>query len=81
MLLRRLARTWAYHPDLNVKNVLIAPDDDGEPMAYVLDVDTLRFAEKNADWMNVARLVRSARKWLNADGAPGFATLIESLGG
>ena len=81
VLLRRLARTWAYHPDLNVKNVLIAPDDDGEPMAYVLDVDTLRFAEKNAEWMNVARLVRSARKWLSADGAPGFATLIESLGG
>jgi Lipopolysaccharide kinase (Kdo/WaaP) family len=81
VLLRRLARTWAYHPDLNVKNVLIAPDDDGEPMAYVLDVDTLRFAEKNAEWMNVARLLRSARKWLNADGASGFATLIERLGG
>ena len=51
------------------------------PISYVLDVDTLRFAEKNAEWMNVARLLRSARKWLNADGAPGFATLIERLGG
>ncbi len=80
-LLRQLARTWAFHPDLNVKNVLIAPNDAGEPMAYVLDVDTLRFAEKNAEWMNVARLVRSARKWLNADGNPGFAALIERLGG
>ncbi len=80
-LLRRLARTWAFHPDLNVKNVLIAPDDEGEAMAYVLDVDTLRFAEKNAEWMNVARLLRSARKWLNKDGSPGFATLIERLGG
>ncbi|MDZ7632381.1 MAG: lipopolysaccharide kinase InaA family protein [Gemmatimonadaceae bacterium] len=80
-LLRRLARTWAYHVDLNVKNILIGPDERGDPMAYVLDVDTLRFAEKNAEWMNVARLVRSARKWLNKDGGPGFARLIERLGG
>lgn len=80
-LLRQLARTWAYHPDLNVKNVLISPDEQGEPMAYVLDVDTLRFAEKNAEWMNVARLLRSARRWLNKDGNPAFATLIERLGG
>ena len=80
-LLRRLSRTWAYHPDLNVKNILIAPDDDGEPMAYVIDVDTLRFAEKNAEWMNVDRLLRSARKWLDRDGSPGFAQLIERLGG
>lgn len=80
-LLRRLARTWAYHPDLNVKNVLIAADTDGEPMAYVLDVDTLRFAVKDSEWMNVARLVRSARKWLDRDGSPGFAQLIERLGG
>jgi hypothetical protein len=80
-LLRRLARTWAYHPDLNVKNILIAPDENGEPLAYVIDVDTLRFAAKNAEWMNVARLLRSARKWLNRDGSAGFATLIERLGG
>lgn len=80
-LLRRLARTWAYHPDLNVKNILIASDEDGEPIAYLLDVDTLHFAEKNAEWMNVARLLRSARKWLDKDGSPGFAALIERLGG
>ncbi len=80
-LLRRLARTWAYHPDLNVKNVLVATDEEGEPLAYVIDVDTLRFAEKNSEWMNVARLLRSARKWLNKDGGPGFAQLIERLGG
>ncbi len=80
-LLRRLARTWAYHPDLNVKNILIAPDDEGELIAYVIDVDTLRFAEKNSEWMNVARLLRSARKWLDKEGHPGFAKLIERLGG
>ena len=81
VLLRQLARTWAYHPDLNVKNILIAPDEQGEPMAYVLDVDTLRFAQKNAEPMNAARLLRSARKWLAREGGPGFATLIERLGG
>ena len=80
-LLRRLARTWAYHPDLNVKNILISQDEEGELLAYVIDVDTLRFAEKNAEWKNVARLLRSARKWLNRDGSTGFATLIERLGG
>lgn len=80
-LLRRLARTWAYHHDLNLKNILIVPDADGELIAYVIDVDTLRFAEKNAEWMNVARLIRSARKWLSNDGSPGFAQLIERLGG
>jgi hypothetical protein len=80
-LLKQLSRTWAHHPDLNVKNILIARDETGEPIAYVLDVDTLRFAEKNAEWLNVQRLVRSARKWLNEDGSPGFATLLERLGG
>lgn len=80
-LLRRLARTWAYHPDLNVKNILIANEEDDKLVAHVLDVDTLRFAEKNAEWMNVDRLVRSARKWLSRDGQPGFAALIERLGG
>jgi hypothetical protein len=80
-LLKQLARTWAHHPDLNVKNILIARDETGDPIAFVLDVDTLRFAEKNADWMNAQRLLRSARKWLQKDGSPGFATLIEKLGG
>lgn len=80
-LLRRLARTWAYHPDLNLKNVLIAPSGTGDLMAYVLDVDTLRFAEKNAEWMNVARLLRSARKLLAKDRGVGLTKLIARLGG
>ena len=80
-LLRRLARTWAYHPDLNLKNVLIAPAGNDELAAYVLDVDTLRFAEKNAEWMNVRRLLRSARKLFAKHGDPGVATLIKRLGG
>lgn len=80
-LLRRLSRTWAYHPDLNLKNVLLAPSENGDPIAYVLDVDTLRFAEKNAEWMNVARLLRSARKLLQQTGSEGLAKLIERVGG
>ena len=80
-LLRRLSRTWAYHPDLNLRNVLLAPTDAGEPIAYVLDVDTLRFAEKNAEWMNVQRLLRSARKQSAISGSPALATLIDRLGG
>ena len=80
-LLRRLARTWAYHPDLNLKNILLAPADRGEPIAYALDVDTMRFAEKNAEWMNVARLLRSARKRVETSAAPGIAALIERLVG
>ena len=80
-LLRRLARTWAYHPDLNMKNVLLAPSESGDPIAYALDVDTLRFAEKNAEWMNVQRLLRSARKQLATRRSPAVAALIERLGG
>lgn len=80
-LLRRLARTWAYHPDLNLKNVLLAPSESGDPIAYALDVDTLRFAEKNAEWMNVQRLLRSARKQNETSASPGVAALIARLGG
>ena len=80
-LLRRLARTWAFHPDLNVKNILISTELDGSITANVLDVDTLRFAEKNAEWMNVARLLRSAQKWRRRTGHAGFSALIERLGG
>ena len=80
-LLKRLSRTWAHHPDLNVKNILIAADENGTLVAHVLDVDTLRFAERNAETLNLARLVRSARKWLSRDGGKAFAQLIERLGG
>ncbi len=80
-LLRRLARTTAYHPDLNLKNVLLAPSGNDDPVAYALDVDTLRFAEKNAERMNVQRLMRSARKQFAKSRAPGLAALIERLRG
>lgn len=80
-LLRRLARTWAHHPDLNLKNVLIAPTETDTLIAYVLDVDTLQFAERNAESLNAARLLRSARKLRAMGGGPGLVTLIARLGG
>ena len=80
-MLRQLSRTWAYHPDLNLKNVLIAHTETGELQAYVIDVDVLRFAEKNAESLNVARMLRSARKLQAMRASKGLAMLIERLGG
>ncbi|MCU0618730.1 MAG: hypothetical protein MUF40_02330 [Gemmatimonadaceae bacterium] len=68
-LLTALRTTHARHPDLNLKNILLAPGDDGTPVAWVLDIDTLRFADPEAGVRNRARLVRSARKWARASGA------------
>ena len=58
------------HHDLNVKNVLLARDDD-VLKAFLLDVDRVTFdapdsAEVRAG--NVARLLRSARKWRDERG-------------
>ncbi|MBI1809125.1 MAG: hypothetical protein HYR75_04445 [Gemmatimonadetes bacterium] len=63
-LLRQLRHAGAVHPDLNLKNVFIAAGD--APVAYVLDVDRIRFREADstdAAYRNLVRLVRSARKW------------------
>lgn len=67
-LLAALARAGARHPDLNVKNVLLAREagERGAPTAYVLDVDRIHFREPNDPRVataNFARLARSARKW------------------
>ncbi|MFL5574749.1 MAG: lipopolysaccharide kinase InaA family protein [Gemmatimonadaceae bacterium] len=66
-LLAALARAGARHPDLNVKNVLIARDGTaGAPVAHVLDVDRIRFLEPGHPRVagaNLARLARSVRKW------------------
>ena len=59
------------HHDLNVKNVLLAPSDRGL-MAHLLDVDRVTFGARGAADVaqgNVARLLRSARKWRNERGA------------
>lgn len=78
-LLTGMRTSMALHPDLNLKNVLLAPGDDGAPVAWVLDVDTVRFAEEDAGTRNRARLVRSARKWARRDGALGYARMARAL--
>lgn len=71
-LLRQLAQRGIVHPDLNVKNILLRPQfgltsPPAALQALVIDVDVL---EWDAAWVgdvsmqrNVARLVRSMRKW------------------
>jgi len=64
-LLAALARAGAQHPDLNVKNVLIAGRPDGALAAYALDVDRVRWRPPGDPAVlraNRARLERSARK-------------------
>lgn len=65
-LLRSLTRVGAQHPDLNVKNVLLAPAAGGAFVAWVLDVDRIRLrtaGDPRVTADNVERLLRSARKW------------------
>jgi hypothetical protein len=70
-LLRAMLAAGVRHHDLNVKNVLIAPGQDGV-RAYLLDVDRVTFAMPGADAVragNLERLRRSARKWRDQRGA------------
>jgi len=70
-LLRRLALAGIVHPDLNVKNVLITADasisSPGTLVAMVIDVDVVQWVSgalpRSIMQRNVARLVRSIRKW------------------
>ena len=64
VLLARLARAGVHHPDLNLKNILIAPDGWGALSGYLLYVDRVLFqSPDSAARANAARLTRSARKW------------------
>ena len=70
-LLRAMARAGARHPDLNVKNVLLARTPDGTYEAHVLDVDRVhlrRAGDARAAAANLARLTHSARKWGEQEG-------------
>lgn len=67
-LLVSLARAGARHPDLNIKNVLLAPTvEKSAPAAYVLDVDVVEFPDRatraQIAEMNWARFERSLHKW------------------
>jgi hypothetical protein len=73
-LLRRLAEAGARHRDLNVKNILLQRKGAAAGRgldAYVLDVDRVEFPADRAgvDEANIARLLRSARKWQQVHGA------------
>lgn len=64
-LVRDLARAGVRHHDLNVKNILLA-GDGADLRAWLLDVDRVAFHQPGdvaVHRANVARLLRSARKW------------------
>ena len=67
-----LGKVGARHHDLNVKNILLSAEREGEPTALVLDVDRLEFLTdaREATEANLARLLRSARKWQAVHHAP-----------
>lgn len=65
LLLTRLGAAGAQHPDLNLRNVLLSPAEDGY-IANVLDVDRVNFhvpGDPLVTRANLARLVHSLRKW------------------
>ena len=61
-----LARVGARHHDLNAKNVLLAGTE-----AFVLDVDRVKLGQRceSALEANLARLLRSLKKWRATTGA------------
>ena len=70
-LVAALNAAGAWHHDLNVKNILLAPGERGLD-AWVLDVDRVEFGEADSASVragNTARLLRSARKWRDERGA------------
>ncbi len=66
ILLAHMAEGGARHPDLNLKNVLLAVDENSELEAVLLDVDRVWF-DRPADGRvlaaNLRRLLRSAKRW------------------
>lgn len=74
-LIRSLTAVGAWHPDLNVGNVLLVEAGPAAWDAYVLDIDRLQFAppsDPNVRDANLDRLERSNRKLRQRHGA-GFS--------
>ncbi len=71
-LLAEMARGGVHHPDLNLKNILVATDGSGTAKAFLLDVDRVRIdtARARIASANAARLVRSIERWRKRRGAP-----------
>ncbi len=80
-LLAAMARAGVRHPDLNLKNILVAPGTKPSAAAYLLDVDRVIIEETRARAAaaNAARLTRSARKWRRQRGAPISDADVEAL--
>jgi 3-deoxy-D-manno-octulosonic acid kinase len=72
VLLDALSDVAARHHDLNVKNVLLRHGPHGGFDAMVLDVDRVAFVRTGAEAAagNVARLMRSVKKWQTKHRAP-----------
>ncbi len=73
-LVRSLTTIGAWHPDLNVGNVLLVQNGPREWDAYVLDIDRLQFAPPSDPTVrdaNLDRLERSVKK-LRARFGAGF---------
>ncbi|HWH53932.1 MAG TPA: lipopolysaccharide kinase InaA family protein [Gemmatimonadaceae bacterium] len=70
-LVHTLSAAGARHADLNVKNVLLRPGVEFALDAIVLDVDRVVFGGgfEQLREANLARLLRSARKWRDLHGA------------
>jgi hypothetical protein len=71
-LLAAMARAGVQHPDLNLKNILVAVGANGGTTAFLLDVDRVRIDAGRARVAsaNAARLVRSALRWRTRHAAP-----------
>ena len=80
-LLVAMARTGVRHPDLNLKNILLALTSAGTARAYLLDIDRVRIdrARAAAASANALRLMRSIRKWRDVHGAPITASETAAL--
>jgi hypothetical protein len=72
-LLAHMARIGARHPDLNMRNVLIAPDENGAFGVWLIDVDRVWFdapGHPRVREANLRRLARSARRLREREGVP-----------
>jgi 3-deoxy-D-manno-octulosonic acid kinase len=74
-LVRALTRAGAWHPDLNVRNILLVAAPDGAAAgttAFVLDIDRVRFSPAGDPTVrdaNIQRLERSVRKFRTLHGS------------
>lgn len=74
-MIRSLTTIGAWHPDLNLRNVLLVENGAGAWDAYVLDIDRLQFAPPSDPTVraaNLDRLERSNRK-LRVQRGAGFS--------